>query len=223
MDRDTAVARIRDGLGFRPSGWAREASIILRLQEAQRNLQKGKTLPKFLLQQDATIALAGGGHTAPYPTGFLRISDDTRLRYFAAGSEIPTFLSERLYVDAVSANQQAVDSTSLQTLPTAPSVYVFRPLNIDFVVKADRNYTLYLDYYKAGALLTTNIQNEWLADDAGGEWLIGEAGYRMAKDIRDKDGMSIFDDMRTAGRAALFGELLASETQSQPLRMGANL
>lgn len=222
MDRDTAVARIRDGLGFRPTGWAREATVILRLQEAQRNLQKGKTLPKFLLQQDATIALVAGTHIASYPTGFMRISDDTRLRYFPQSSEIPVFLSERLYVDAVTANMQASEGSTLQARPAAPSVYVFRPNNIDFVVRADINYTIFLDYYKAAALLTSNIQNEWLADDAGGEWLIGEAGYRMAKDLRDKDGMSVFDDMRTAGRAACFGELLADETQSQPMRMGAN-
>jgi hypothetical protein len=230
MDRDTAVQRINQDLGFRQSGWAREQNIITMLQESQRNLEHGKTLPKFLLAQDATLALAAGSHTVAYPPGFLRLSDDTRLRYYGTAASVnqsPTFLTEKKYIDAVQAYGVTVpdmNTTSIQTVPPgAPKIYVFRPNNIDFITIADIGYTIYLDYYKSGDLLNSNIENQWLKDPAGAEWLIGDAGFRIASSLRDKDGMAVFDAMRTSGRAACFGEILASEEQSGPYQMGRNL
>jgi hypothetical protein len=35
------------------------------------------------------------------------------------------------------------------------------------------------DYYKADAILLTDIENGWLREAL--DWLIGEAGYRMPK------------------------------------------
>lgn len=217
MDRATAVRRINLGLGFRPDGWSGEANVILLLQEAQRDLQKGKTLPKFLLQEDQTLSLLLGTHSVLYPIGFLRESDETRIRFFPVGSSLPTFLERKLYIDAVEANIRETTQT------VAPSVYVMRHGFIDFVTTADKNYTLYWDYYKVAAPLTSNIENEWLADDVAAQWLIGEAGFRMARITRDQAAQTDFDAMRTAGRAACFGEILASEEASGPFVMGANL
>lgn len=211
MDRDTAVVRIQDGLGFA----TRQASIIiLRLQEAQRDLEKGKTLPKFLLQEDQPLTLVSGTHTIALPTGFLRMDDDNPPHFTPTGESQPTFISmKRSYKEAVVANAT--------TEPAAPVVGVIRNSVIDFIVNADMNYSLLWNYYKAASLLTTNIENEWLANAP--EWLIGEAGWRMAMDARDKDAVSIFEALRKSGRAAVFGEIIASEEASGPLVMGANL
>lgn len=214
MDRDTAVQRINDGLGFRPAGNPLTDKIILRLQEAQRDLEKGKTLPQFLLQEDQPLALAAAAHTVAKPTGFLRESDIGRIHYTPTNSTSPIFLERKYFDDATLAN------TRIPVEPRGPKIYVIRRTVIDFITVADRAYTLTWDYYKAADLLTTNIENSWLLNAP--EWLIGEAGLRLARDLRDKTAIELFTDILTRGRAATFGEDLAAETASGPLIMGAN-
>ena len=82
VTRSEAVRRINDGLGFRPDGHSLEPKIILRLQEAQRDLELGKTLPRFLIREDQTVVLLAGAHTALLPSDFIREDDDNRLHFF---------------------------------------------------------------------------------------------------------------------------------------------
>lgn len=211
MLRDIAVTRIQDGLGF---ATRQTDKIILRLQEAQRELELGKTLPPFLLQEAQTLALAVGTSSVALPTGFLRIDDQFRPYFLTTGATSPTFLSvKRAYTDALDANY---DDT-----PVGPKVMIIRRTVVSFVNNADADYTIVWQYYKAADVLTTNIENAWLANAP--EWLIGEAGWRMAMDTRDKDAVTIFDNMRKTGRAAVFGEIVADEESGGPLVMGANL
>ena len=218
MLRSAAVRRINRDLGYRPDGWAREGDVISCLQEAQKNFEKGKTLPRFLLAEDQPLTLLVNTHSVAYPTGFLRISDDNPLHFFPTGSTVPTYLQQKFYSDAVIAN-----ITASSTEARAPSVYVLRKGSIDFITTANQQYNLLMDYYKAADLLTSDIENQWLADEgAGAEWLIGEAGYRMAVSLKDQSAMQSFDAMRTSGRAACFGELVTQETEGGPLQMGAN-
>lgn len=210
MLQSEAVTRIQDGLGFVSR---QEAKIILRLKEAQRELEKGKTLPPFLLQETQTLALLANTATVALPTRFLRIDDSFRPYFVATGETAPTFLSvKRSFTDALEAN--------VEEGATGPRVMVIRRTAIDFINNADKNYTVYWQYYKGAVVLDSNIENEWLANAP--EWLIGEAGWRMAMDARDTQGVQIFDAMRKSGRAATFGEIVAGEESSGPLIMGAN-
>jgi hypothetical protein len=210
-----ALTRVNEATGFRPSGHSLEAVFVRRFSEAQRDLEKGKTIPKFLLQEDQTLALASGTHSVPLPTGFMRESDETLIRYYPQGTDKPTFLARRFYIDAVQAQIQP------QNLPTSPSIYVIRKSTVDFITTADRNYTLYWDYYKSADAFALNAENAWLLNAP--EWLIGEAGYRIAMDLRDANALGVFKELRTAGRAAIFGEDLADAEASGPYVMGANL
>jgi hypothetical protein len=214
VTRSEAVVRINDGLGFKPSGHSLEPKIILRLQEAQRDLEKGKTLPRFLLQEDQSTTLLKGQHSVVLPVGFIREADDNRLHFFNPSSDIAQYLRPKRYSDAVIANLR-------EQGPVGPSIYVIRNTTIDFITKADVDYILSWDYYKADAILTTDVENAWLREAP--EWLIGEAGYRMAKDMRDGDGVQLFDGLRTQGRAAVFGDIIADEDAGGPLIMGVNL
>lgn len=211
MLRSVAVTRIQDGLGFASR---QSDKIVLRLQEAQRELEKGKTLPKFLLQEDQTLALLTGDTTVALPTGFLRIDDSFKPYFIASGETSPSFLSvKRNFTDAFEAN--------FSTDTSSPSVMTIRGSVVDFIQTADADYDVIWQYYKSGVLLTADVENEWLA--GAPEWLIGEAGWRMAMDARDKDAVVIFDNLRKTGRAAVFGEIVAAEESSGPLVMGANL
>lgn len=227
MLRTAAIARINQGIGFRAAGGALDANIILMLKEAQRDLERGKTLPRFLLQENQTLTLASAAHTSVLPTGFLRESDENRLHFFPSTSSKPIYLSRRYFPDAALAPSATLEDSSLPVTAVPPSVYVVRKATIDFITTANQAYTLYWDYYKAAQVLDTNIENEWLVETPGPsmgapEWLIGEAGYRIAKDLRDAEAVGIFDGLRTQGRAACFGEDIASELASGPLQMGAN-
>lgn len=219
MDRDAAVQRINDGLGFRPAGNPLESKIILRLQEAQRDLESGKTLPRFLLQEDQPLTLLSGASTVALPENFIRESDETRIRFTPSGTDVPVFLVRRYFMDAV----QALLSDETEEA-TFPRLYVIRNTVIDFITEADQTYTLSWDYYQRADVLLTNIENVWLSDLSGGaEWLIGEAGRRIALDLENAGAVTRFTEMRQMGRAACFGEIVAAELASGPLEMGANL
>lgn len=222
VTRTEAVKRINDAIGFRPDGHALEPKIILRLQEAQRDLEKGKTLPKFLIVEDQTLSLLAGGHSVAKPARFLREDDETRIRFFPPNSTIPRFLARRLYIDAVEANLRSTgDPVLINQPPGPPSIYVMRQSIIDFITTSDRAYTLYWNYYQKDDLLTTDIENLWLREAS--DWLIGEAGLRIAKSLGNQQAMGEFTDLRMSGRAAVFGEILASDEASGPFQMGANL
>lgn len=223
MDRTAAVALINQGIGFRATGNALESAIILKLQEAQRDLEKGKTLPKFLVQELQTLTLTANTHTSTKPTGFLREDDEVPLHFYPATATKPTFLERRFYKDAVLSNLHDTSASSAPDEPIAPSIYVVRQSVIDFITTADITYTLYWNYYKAADLLTSNVENAWLLNAP--EWLWGEAGWRIAMDLAGPNSEMVakFDRIRTAGRAAAFAEDLVAETASGPLQMGANL
>ena len=212
MLRTAAVQRIQRGLGFITN---QADTIALALQEAQRDLEKGKTLPKFLLVEGAALTLLATESTVDLPADFRRLSDE-KLRYTLAGESTPNFIEwRRDYDAALEANFTGEGG--------GPKVAVLRSTYIDFINPADVTYNFVWSYYKKGALLTTDIENEWLADDAGSKWLIGEAGYLMAQDKRDKDGMAIFNTMRTQGRAACFGDDLASDDAAGALYLGEDV
>lgn len=220
MTRDEAVARIKAGLGFKTN---QDANIVLRLQEAQRELEAGKTLPPFLLQEDAILTFAIGTSFKAAPTGFLRPDENNPLHYVPVGATSPAF------VTLVAATEYSKVLNQIYTTDRgAPSIGVLRRGTassdawiIDFINVADITYNLTWSYYKRGALLSANIENEWLLNAP--EWLIGEAGWRMAMDLRDKDAITIFDSLRKSGRAACFGEIIAREDSTGPFVMGANL
>ena len=100
-------------------------------------------------------------------------------------------------------------------------VYVIWNNTIDFIVLAEQSYTLVWNYYKAGQLLTADIENEWLLNAP--EWLIGEAGERISRNLRDQDALASFQDMKQKARAAVFGDILADEDTLGPLIMGGSL
>lgn len=218
MTLTEATQRIKDGLGFF-TGTNRDATILLRLQEAQRDLEKGKTLPEFLLVEDFTDVLASGDHTIPVPTDFLYMKEEERPHYYISTSDQPVFLTRIMsYFDAVTANL----NTDTSTTATAPTVYVQRTETFDFITEADAAYTIYFSYYGAADVLGGSVTtNAWLANAP--EWLIGEAGLRIAMDTRNKGGVEIFTSMMTKARAAIFTAKITNEEADGPFIMGRDL
>jgi hypothetical protein len=83
------------------------------------------------------------------------------------------------------------------------------------------DYALEWNYYRHGGVLLPDEQNLWL--EHAPEWLIGEAGLRMAMDKRDKGAVDIFTSMMQKGRMAVYADDRAFEDAGGPIAMGANL
>jgi hypothetical protein len=218
LDVTAAVQRINDAIGFRPAGNPLEPAILRRLQEAQRDFEKGKTLPRFLLREDQTISLAQGAHVATLPADFLREDDENRLHYTPSDSNFALFLVPRRYSDAVRIMSNHVADTD-PVRPVPPMLYSIRKSTIDFIVPADIAYTFTWNYYGAEPTLDAVSTNGWTENAF--EWIVGEAGYRIAGDLRDGDAVQLFDKMRTMGRAAVFSDIIADEDAQGPYQMGA--
>ena len=213
-----AVQRVNRALGFRADGNSLEGAIALAFAEAQDELEMGKTLPKFLLQEDQTLSLTSGTHTVLIPAGFARADDERPISMVISGSNRPKFLQQkRIYKDAV----QAYSNSDFNTVGF--KVYVIRNSVIDFIINAPSTTTFTWNYYKYAAAWSLAGENEWMLHKTAKYWLIGEAGYRIAYDLRDANAKALFDDMRQKGRAATFGDILAREDESGPLVMGADL
>lgn len=207
-----AVARIQEGLDFAN----RQASVIeARLNEAQRDLEQGKTLPRFLLQESQTLTLLSGTSAVALPTGFLRFFDDELPHFIDSTTERPKFISiVRSYAEALNANFSEESEV--------PKVAVLRNTVLDFINEVSQTYTLTWSYYKAAdPVVNDGSTNAWLINAPN--WLVGEAGYRIAKNIRDAQAAQDFAEMAQKGRAACFGEIIASEEAAGGVSMGENL
>lgn len=208
MLRDDAVIRITDGLGFRSN---LTAKAILRLQEAQRDLEMGKTLPWFLQKVDQALTLSSGNPTVTIPTDFIRFVDDELIRYTPSGATKQFVIPRKRFDEAM------FQYGSSATAAGAPQVFARRSLTFFFFPYPDTTYNLTWSYFAKAALLTTNVENLWL--QYAPEYIIGEAGLRLARDARDEKAIKIFSDMQAAGKVALFGEEIQVEQDGGPLGM----
>jgi hypothetical protein len=219
VTRDAAVARILQGLSFR-RGTSLNDVIVACLKEAQRNLERGKTLPRFLLLEDQTLSLVSGASTVAKPASFHRSYDEDPIHYTPPDTDKPFFLQEkRNLMDARQANIKTPND------PAGPKVYVIRGSVIYFITVADRTYSLTWSYYKWGTVLSAgSTENEWLNETSGApEWLIGEAGVRVASDLNDVPAATKFTSMRELGRSACLGDDVANEEASEGLYLGSDL
>lgn len=209
MLRDVAVTRIQDGLGFRSD---LSDKIILRMQESQRDLERGKTLPRFLLVEDATLSLVANTNLITLPTDFLRRADQSITYTNTLLSPSVRTVPWRSFDEA---NSQWGDADA-----SGPQAAVLRAATIRIFPTADRDYSLVWSYYKKAEVLTSNLENEWLANAP--ELLIGDAGMRMAKDLRNQTAVALFKDMYSQARQTWFAETVQADLDDEPLILGQN-
>lgn len=206
-----AVTRIKRGLGFR-TGTELDTAILDALKEEQRDLEKGKTLPKFLLVEDAALALATGTHEVNLPADFLRRSDQL-VSYTSPYSDYPRLVPWRDYNSAILAYQGYN--------PGGPAVVSLRQTTLWFEPEADRAYDLVWTYYRKADEVDLAAENDWLDDDNLPEILIGGAGLRIALDARNEKAIEIFSKMKAQARVALYSETVLEEAHDVYV-MGGN-
>jgi hypothetical protein len=246
MDRDTAVARIQQKLGFRSD---LVTPIQNALNDAQLELENSQSLPWFLLQEDEpfTITPPSPATATPLqvtlPTGFIKESDDEEgnLRYqqqtpgpsvYIQKMDLKQadiyFFSRRLvwYDD----NVEIIQAEDTNFTAGVPIAYVLRKNVVQIYPGPDQVYNLLWSYYTHDqALNGGNLTNQWLTF---APWLvIGRAGMLISADVRDSDAYAaftaiVYGDM-TKGIRGAEKDFLAScyerELGGRVYRMGGRL
>ena len=213
MNRAAAITRVKRGLGFRSD---LDDEIASALQEAQRLLERGRTLPYFLLQESQNFAVTSGSAEISLPTGFLREKEDERFYYSNSDDEL-IFL-EKLAFDIIKGRFPDTVEDG------APLAYCIRKSTVLIKPDRDTSYTLIWSYYKAADALTSNIENAWLEEEYGApEVLIGKAGMILSEDLGDAIALGRFTKMFSEGWAGMLSDDIERQAVGRPLNIGARL
>ena len=219
MDRNAAVAEMKRGLGFRPN---MDTTIIEALKAAQRILETGRTLPEWLLEFDANVAVTADNPAITLPTGFLRMHDDYDL-YYTNTDNARVFISRRNFTEAYQAYVASGDEDDHveQANSSYPQVWVMRGKSAGILVPTPTvSFTAKLTYYKAAQVLDSNVENAWLLNAP--DLLIGLAGIKVAGTLRDKDAVAAFTTQYKMGQGSFMGDVVENELAGRGLVMGRN-
>jgi hypothetical protein len=210
--RDAAVVRIQRGLGFRTD---QVDNIVEALQEAQRLLERGRTLPYFLLEEDQDIAVVADERSVALPERFLREHPEERMHFYDSAGAL-RFL-EKMDFDYI--HPSFVDEDSGQ-----PTAYVLRKNTLEIFPLPDADYTLVWSYYKGAESLATNLENAWLEEEYGApEVLIGRAGMIVAADLTNATAFAKFQAMFNEAFVGMIADGVQRDQENNPLYMNGRL
>jgi len=250
MDRDTAVSQIQEKLGFRTD---LQPNIISALQFQQDELEKGDTLPWWLLQEDQLFTITPPNPPVatpqeyPLPPNFIKESDyqDGNLRYYQSLPGPAVYLKK---MDMKQAEQfffgprrtwwqgqyVIISPEDTNFLPGTPVAYVLRKATVRIYPGPDKVYPLTWSYYTHDLVVSGgNVTNGWLANAP--QLLIGLAGKQIAMTIRNADATALFNIIlhgnpqglilpTTSGAVKAFQALLYErEVAGRSFHMGARL
>jgi hypothetical protein len=210
MDRSEAVARIKRGLGFRTD---LDDTIVTQLQESQRQLERGRSLPWFLVVESEALSITSGSGEIALPTRFIREKPREGLYYYSSVELENVFLEK---IDLNIGIARFANSSAGK-----PRAYTLRSETLKFYPTRDTTYSATWSYYKGAEVLTSDVENLWL--EHGAEALIGHAGMTLAKDLRDKDAVALFSEMHVEGWKGVFAHGIERELDNQPLYIGGQL
>ena len=213
MTRDEMVAEIRKGLSFRASSTNLNTRIVECLQRAQRSREKGKTLPKFLIQEDATLTGTANVAAISLPSGFIRIVEDENI-WWDGDSDNDRRELER-------ADYKQLKTIWTGTTLTTPVAYALRKATVHIFPTPTAAHTYTYSYYKAADELDDGSdENVWALNAP--DLLIAEAGLIVATDLGDVEATTKFAAMQTTAAQDVFYEILLDELADYPLVMGGN-
>ena len=210
MDRDSAVARIQEKTGFRSD---RVTEITNALQDAQDELERGQTVPWFLLQEDQTFTITPPSPAVAtplevtLPSGFIKESDDQEgnLRWQQSTPGPSVFVQKMDLKEAETfffaprlvwwnEGVEVIQSEDTTLSPGVPIVYVLRKSTVRIYPGPDVVYNLTWSYFAHDDRLdSSNVTNKWLTY---APWLlIGRAGLLFAMSVRDTDAIAAFQSI----------------------------
>ncbi len=212
MTRDEAVALVNEGLSFRRSSPGRDAIVVERLQEAQRQREMGEQPPWFLRTEDVPFTATANVPTIALPVGFWQFDEESSLKLYTSG--VFTRNLEFGAFDQLS----KVWSGSTETSPFAVAL---RKDTIYLFPTPTSAVTLFADVYlHDDELLADDTENLWLANAP--DILIADAGLLVAADIDDEVAIKKFTAKLQRAEAKLFAETIEREMNGRIYAMGSN-
>jgi hypothetical protein len=207
MLRSVAISRIQQGLGFRSD---LVAVIINALQEAQRELEGGQTLPWFLLKEDEVFsATVANGGAVPLPVDFLKFHKDEE-PHFISTDNGKRYLTAKPYVEA--------DMFYAFTDAGGPQAYTLRKDTVQFWPVPNATFDVIASYYARGVPLDGDVTNSWLLGCP--DLLIARAGLAVAIDLENETATKKFAAMFTQWQGWLVKEMADREEHYMMRAMG---
>lgn len=191
MNRDTAVARIQEALGFRTD----LVTVIQNaLQDAQIDLELQPPIPWFLETEVSSNATVIGEERVIVPLNFLQDYEDDALWYFdgSLADADQWVLLQRKDLEYLRANFPGSGK---------PKAYALVGQNYRIFPTPDAVFTLKQIYYKTDVILSSNVENDWLK--YAPNLLIGEAGLLLPVAVRSPESTADFTRQAQKARVLL--------------------
>ena len=209
MNLTEAIARVRQGLGFRDY---LESEIIAVLGEAQGEFEQGQSLTRVLLEEEQTFSITAGDQSVAFPTRFLRLYEDDLPNYVNSDGT-RTYLAKRPFDEGQKYYQDYSAGAPLGFAQRKDSFHVWPVPDVD--------YSLTWSYYKgASTLADGGDTNTWLTYYP--YRLIGRAGQILAADLRDQSSQAVFDRMYAVWTGVQKADEAAQDDAGMPRAMGRN-
>jgi hypothetical protein len=214
MTRDEAVAQTQQGLGFRRD---LQAVIAGKLEEAQRKLESGSTLPSFIINKDDPVNILTGVNQYDLTFEFIREVNDIGKQWpLRKTSGDISHVRKIDYDDAIA---QFGDAGS-----GCPVVYAIRARILRFFPVPDTEYEYRWSFYQRQTALdgsdVNDDDNAWLK--FAPHLLIGMAGKEVAKTLRDQSAIALFSEQEATWRRLIFADTILEEDANQVYLMGAD-
>lgn len=211
MNLSQAIVEVKRGLGYRTT---LDSSITAAIQSVQRTLERGTSLPDFLLVYDAEITVTADTAAITLPERFLRLHDDFEM-YYVDSDEGRVSLPIKNEAEARSTYGSITDSTH-------GKVWARRGNTAGILIPTPtQSATYYLTYYRGDVELTVGSQtNLWLTHLP--DLIIGQAGMETLGSARDKDAVAYFQQRLVRGERSRLAGIVDAELQGRALIMGRN-
>jgi len=211
MTMNEVIAEIQRGLGYRSD---KTDEIKSKLRLAQDELERGKTLPWFIVNEDETISLTAGVSTWTLPNNFIREVDDFGAPYSTFTSDGDVITLKKIPYDVGYATYGGAD-------PGEIVAYSRRAGSLQFWPSPDEDTELTISYYAKQDNPATASTNAW--SENAPELLIGLAGMKIAADLYDDRAMQKFTVMYAQAKDSLFKEIVAEDDANMQYSLGGLL
>jgi len=220
VTRAEAIAYIQQGLAWRSD---KSTEILAALDEAQRELEQGTSLPWFLITEAGSLSGTANDGTLTIPAGFIKETDEDALSVVTTEG-ITRFLRKMNWGDMILNYQDSSDGT---VSTGDPEVYVVRATTIEVRPIPTATWTASLDYFAHDTLpsaLASGATNDWLTEAP--YVLVNLAGTLMAEDIEydaQKPMIEKFARRYARNNAKLMAQIAEREMTNREIVMGSRV
>lgn len=207
MLRDTAVARVKQILGFKQN---LDTEIVQAMLETQEMLEREATLPAFLVKDYSAFALVTtvGIRNVNLPAEFIR--ENQRDSLFVIDPNDTTLARHLVLKDEKDFLEIRYPIEEGNQLPKGYAKLWVNGVNMfQMFPVPDKAYSLIGTFYGKDTTLATNVENGWLREIP--ELIIAGAGLKIAAGLRDKEALAMFGVMQQTGMMKLVNKETAEE------------